>query len=118
MKSKPHKKTKITKKKYSESEKNRLYKITTGLYHYLYSDEKVKLKKIHNVMLEGYYDEGDEGIVVDYRKSLLSTLIHEFIHKIHVDWTEKRVRRYESKIVNQLSQKQIKKILRALSDNI
>jgi len=104
--------------KRSRIPKSQLYKITTLLYHFLYSEEKVKLKKIHNACLEGYYDEESEGIVVDYRKALLSTLIHEFIHKIHIDWPEIKVRKYESKIVNALTQKQIKNIIRALGNNV
>src|ERR1039457_6380571 len=106
------------KRKRSRIPKSQVYKVTTALYHFLYSGEKVTLKKIHNACLEGYFDGDSEEIVVDYRKSLLPTLIHEFLHKIHVDWPERKVRKYEVRIVNSLTQKQIKNILRALSDNI
>jgi hypothetical protein len=106
------------KRKRSRLPKSQIYKMTTMLYHFLYGEEKVILKKIHNASLEGYFDEETEGIVVDYRKSLLPTLIHEFLHKIHVDWPERKVRKYESRIVNSLTHKQIKNILRALGNNI
>ena len=60
---------------------------------------------------EGSYDPSTDIICIDYRKELLSTLVHETIHRIHTKWCESRVIKEEIKIMNSLSIKQVKNIL-------
>lgn len=66
----------------------------------------------------GYYDYGTEEITVDYRKEMVPTLIHEALHHWHPDWPEKAVLKEEKEIVNSLTPRQYKNILRVLVANI
>jgi hypothetical protein len=59
----------------------------------------------------GEYDYGTEEITLDYRKDLLSTLIHEYLHKWHPDNSETWVLQNEQMIVNALTTRQIKRII-------
>jgi hypothetical protein len=66
----------------------------------------------------GYYDYGTEEITVDYRREMVPTLIHEAIHHWHPDWPERAVLKEERDIVNSLTPRQYKNILRVLVENI
>ena len=59
---------------------------------------------------------GDDVIVVDYRKDILPTIIHEFLHKWHPDRPETWIIAEESKIINALSLKQIRNFIRVLAE--
>lgn len=54
--------------------------------------------------LEGLCDHGSGAITVDPKVSIISTLLHELIHRRHPEWSESRVRRAETKVMSQLSQ--------------
>lgn len=109
---------KAQRKKRISFSKNDIYHITSRIYSMIQNNEKIILKKLHNTSLNGYYDEGTDEIVLDYRKELLPTFIHEVLHKWHKNWTEKMVRSAERKIINNLTQKQIKHIITALAEII
>jgi len=89
---------------------NQIYKITSRIYHELrnHGDDIVlcKLRGIH-----GEYDGETDHIALDYRKDLLSTLVHEYLHKWYPEKSETWVLNNERTIVNALSTLQIKKIL-------
>lgn len=55
--------------------------------------------------LEGLCDNG--VITVDPRVSIVSTLLHELIHRRFPEWSEARVRRAETLALGQLSQQDI-----------
>ena len=42
-------------------------------------------------------------IFLDYRRDVLPTLIHECLHALHPDWSERRVARWEKRIVKVLT---------------
>lgn len=46
------------------------------------------LKKLRGA--HGYCD-WEDGILLDYRRDFISTIVHECIHFIEPDWSEKRV---------------------------
>lgn len=64
-----------------------------------------KLKGVHG------YCNWDEGIVIDYRKEFIPTIIHECIHCIEFDWTEHQVLYVEKRIINTVSEDDISKLL-------
>jgi len=66
----------------------------------------------------GYYDYGTGDITVDYRKEMVPTLIHEAIHHWHLDWSENAVLKEEKEIVNSLTSRQYKNILRVIVENL
>lgn len=64
-----------------------------------------KLKGVH-----GYCD-WDDGILLDYRKDLIPTIVHECIHYIEPNWSEAQVMYAESRVINTMSQDDITKLL-------
>ena len=66
----------------------------------------------------GFYDYGTSEITIDHRREIIPTLIHEFLHHIYPDWSETRVKNEECRIINSLSARQFKNLLRILGENI
>jgi len=64
----------------------------------------------------GKYNYETTDITIDHRRDFLSTLIHEYLHHIHPDMCETKVLYEESRIINALSIRQIKNILKALAE--
>jgi hypothetical protein len=64
-----------------------------------------KLKGVHG------YCEWEDGILLDYRKDLIPTIIHECIHLIHPEWSESRVSYAENRVINTISPDDIVRIL-------
>jgi len=64
-----------------------------------------KLKGVHG------YCEWEDGILLDYRKDLVPTIIHECIHLLKPDWCESRVSYAESKIVNNITPDDVVRLL-------
>lgn len=71
--------------------------------------EFFKLKKLKGVM---GYCEWEDGIIIDYRKELIPTLIHECIHFLYPSWSETQVLYAEKRVVNSISLAQVIKILK------
>jgi len=65
---------------------------------------------------EGMYQPDTGVIVLDPRRAVVPTLIHELLHHWHDDWSEKKVVAEEDKIVDSLSSNQMKNILKMLGD--
>ena len=51
-----------------------------------------------------------QGMIVDFRKDALSTIIHECLHVMYPDWPEKKVLDHEAGIVNRMSQLQFQSL--------
>jgi hypothetical protein len=64
-----------------------------------------KLRGVHG------YCEWDDGIVLDYRKELVPTLIHECIHLLEPDWAEAQVLYAEKRIINAIDDEGVKILL-------
>ncbi len=91
-------------------DKNKLYKITHRLYEELRSNCcDITLKKMRG--LQGEYDYNTDAITLDYRNDLISTLIHEYLHKWNPDKCETWVLEQERLIINALSTRQIINII-------
>ena len=56
-----------------------------------------KLKGVHG------WCEWEDGILLDYRRELIPTIIHECIHLINPDWSESQVAYSEKRVLNTIS---------------
>ena len=57
--------------------------------------------------LLGMCNHENQHITIDPKVAIVSTLLHELIHRRYPSWSERRVRREESRALRQLSQKDI-----------
>jgi len=74
-----------------------------------------RFKKLKGAM---GYCEWEDGILLDYRRELLPTLVHECIHYLNPEWTETEVLYAEKRIINTISIKQAIKLLKAFAINL
>lgn len=95
--------------------KQEAYIIIGRLYNFLKEHpESVSFKKLNKMY--GYYDGETEEIVIDYRRDIIPTLIHEFIHHIYSEWSETRVERKERRIMSCITPTQCRNIIKILAD--
>ncbi len=98
--------------------KNSLYRFTSRLYRELRKPERnITLKKLRKPYC-GFYDCITEEITLDYRQEILSTTIHEYLHKFNPDKCETWILSEEKKIMNSLSVRQIKNIIKAFAKSL
>lgn len=64
-----------------------------------------KLKEVHG------YCEWEDGVILDYRKDFIATIIHECIHLLEPEWSEKKVLYAESRVINTVSDIDIVRLL-------
>lgn len=64
-----------------------------------------KLRGVHG------YCEWEDGILLDYRKELVPTIIHECIHLLEPDWAEAKVMYTERRIINAITDDDVKILL-------
>jgi len=57
--------------------------------------------------LEGMCNHGNQHITINPKVSIVSTLLHELIHRRYPTWSERRVRREEKRALQQLSQQDV-----------
>lgn len=95
-----------------------LHSFTRKLYRFLKSDHYVELKKLRGFY--GYILQSDSSssahIVLDPRDKLISTLIHEVLHYLYPDASETKVLEMERALINQLSERQIKNIIKRFAE--
>lgn len=94
-----------------------VHAFTRKLYQFLRDEHSIKLAKHHIFYAQIVYPTNDEAAMVtlDYRRDILSCLIHEVLHFYYPEWSEKKVLRMESKMVNAISIRQARNILKALA---
>jgi hypothetical protein len=68
-----------------------------------------RLKDAHGIIWKYQYPT---TVIFDPRKELFATIIHEAIHYIHPDLSETNVLKYEREVVNALSERRIRNILK------
>lgn len=90
------------------------------LYRFLDSGHKIGFKPLRGlhgiIFLEEFDDQPTSAeIILDPRKAVFSTVIHEVIHYIYPEWCETDVLRYEAEIVNNLTERQVKNIIKRLA---
>jgi hypothetical protein len=93
---------------------------TKKLYRFLKQGHTIQLKKTKGYVGEIYYPNGDNDPIVnlDYRRDIISTLIHEHLHHVNPEWCESKILRHESIIINALSERQVRNIIKAFAEAI
>lgn len=71
-----------------------------------------KLRGVHG------YCEWEDGILLDYRKELVPTLIHECLHLLEPDWPEAQVMYTEKRVINAITEDDVKVLLKCFSKKI
>jgi hypothetical protein len=64
-----------------------------------------KLRGVHG------YCEWEDGIILDYRKDLIPTIIHECLHLMNESWSEAQVAYTERRIVNTITEDHVIRLL-------
>lgn len=91
------------------------YEFTRKFYKFLKNHSShIFFEKLYGNYV-GKYDIETTDITIDHRRDFLSTLIHEYLHHVHPDWSETKVLNQERKLINALSVRQVKNILKALA---
>lgn len=93
-------------------------RFTRKLYNFLDRQEHtIKLTKHHTFYAQITYPKNDTDalVTIDYRRDILSCLIHEVLHHYYPKWSEKKVLRMEAKIINRLTERQAKNIVKKLA---
>lgn len=103
-------KLKVYKRKLKAYKKTNVYPFLSKMYKIFNTKPDLfTLQKLHNY--QGICDWEEDSIKIDYRKEFISTIVHEVLHYIHPNWSESKVLREETKIMNSLSFCQIRRIL-------
>jgi len=92
---------------------------TKKLYRFLREGHAITFRKLHpsyRGFIHFYEGTPLAEVEVDHRERMFSTLLHEFLHYAHPDWSETRVLEMERKLVNALSQTQVKNIIKRLAE--
>lgn len=71
------------------------------------------IKKLKSA--RGYCHQDIEKIELDYRDEIISTLLHEALHFIHPEMSEDQVLWHETYLINKLSPRQVKNIIKRFS---
>ena len=100
-----------------EYSKKQIYTFTRKLYYHLrHHADALFFQKIRGAC--GYYDYETDEITIDYRKDIISTLVHEFLHHLHTRMCETSISNHEKAIMNKLSHRQIRNIIKVLGNNV
>ena len=97
---------------------------TRNLYRFIKEGHVIKLEKMKGFAgsLDLLESTGNPAYVVqvrlDYREDIISTFVHEFFHYRHPEWVEEDVIKAEVIIMNTLTRRQAKNILKRLAEVI
>lgn len=94
---------------------------TSHLYRFLEEGHTLKFLKMRKYVGKiDWYEidevDGTATIVLDHRKDILPTIIHEFLHYKYQDWSEEEISDMEEAIINKLSDRRVKNILKKFAD--
>ena len=95
--------------------KNRQYNITNKIYNLLKDGDVNIILKRKRWNFYGEYKPESETIEIDFRRDIIPTFIHECLHKWHPTWCETRVVKEEIHIINSITAKQVKNIIKMLA---
>lgn len=99
-------------------------KYTRKMYKFLKGNHEIKFSKMK--ILRGYIEyqdpntstKTDTKIVLDPSDKLISTFIHEFLHYEHQDYTEEQILELEKRVMNSLSNIQVKNLIKRLAEKL
>lgn len=90
------------------------------LYKFLRNGHIIKFEKMRTYCGEILYNPNDKTelaeVRLDHRHKVISTLIHEFLHFNHPTWSESSILKLESAIINSLTDRQIKNIIKRFAE--
>ena len=101
-----------------------LYGFTKRVYGFIRDNPRhIRIAKIRNkewvrgklFPIAGLCSPDTNRIVIDYRTEVIAVLIHELLHAFHPEWCESKVERMERALINQLSQCQMRRLLKLMS---
>jgi hypothetical protein len=96
--------------------RSKTYVFTRKLYRFMRRHpDKIFFEKLPRDIY-GYYEPDTHDIILDYRRDLVSTLIHEFLHHLYHNWCETKVERMEKKMINTMSRAQVRHIIKVLGE--
>jgi len=95
------------------SDQRIVYNLLSRIYKALKNNQPISFKKLRDC--QGEYDCYCDEIILDYRKEILPTLIHEFIHKFHPTKSESWVEGRERFVMRRISPYQAKRLITLLS---
>jgi hypothetical protein len=98
--------------------KTEVSRFITKLYRFLENGHRLEFKKLREYSGHVYFNLNPTHVIIDHRKELIPTLIHETLHYFYPDKSEKWIIRMEKQIVNKLSERQVRNIIRHLAQNI
>jgi len=94
--------------------KTEAYSIISRLYHFLrLNPDNVFFRRLGGHKT-GDYDPKEEEIRLDYRKDIIPTLIHEFLHHLYPNMCETKIKEKERQTMSKISPRQGVNIIRAL----
>ena len=76
-----------------------------------------KIKDLGHKTAGHCMDDGSE-IALHYKHDVISTLVHEVIHYLHPDWSEKAVLGAEKYIMNNITPRRATNILKRLTNTL
>lgn len=87
------------------------YRFTRELYKLFREKPNIfHVKKLKSA--RGYCHTTIERIELDYRDEIISTLLHEAIHFLYPDMSEEQVLKNEHELINTLSPRQVRNIIK------
>lgn len=86
------------------------------LYQFLKGGHHIAFKKMRIDRGRIWLDEECREVQLDHRSEILSTLIHEHLHHQHPTWCESDILKMESLVVNSLTDRQVRNIIKRFAD--
>ena len=99
--------------------RSQVHTYTRKLYRFLRDGHLIEFRKLR--VYRGFIHfsaSKSTRVELDPRDRVLSTLIHEFLHYQHPDWSESKVLNMERKLINNLSSVQVRNIIKRLAEAI
>jgi len=91
---------------------------TRSFYRFLERGCTFEFKRMKAVAgeIEGWDRNGRVIITLNPKCDVVSTMMHEFLHYRHPSFCESKIRKLELKLMNSLSDRQIKNILKRVAN--
>jgi hypothetical protein len=110
----------------SKSSRKRIYRILSRLYAELRANDttlifkKIRVRKNakgkREHMVGTYNWNAEDEMEIDYRYEILSTIVHEFLHKWYPYQNEKWILSEEARIMNAITVRQFRNYVRVLAE--
>ena len=91
---------------------------TRSFYRFLDLDCTFTFKRMKKYAgtIDGWDRKSKVIITLDPKKNVISTMMHEFLHYRHPNMCESNIAKLEKKLMNSLSDRQVKNILKRVAN--